>query len=241
MDFQRFLSETEDFLIPPGLSLSGFSAAAASHLISFQGIRIDTVGWRTFSDFLTKLSDFEDEDFQFHRGRAHSMMHGLAQEILIQRDLGLYRLTISSFVDCYSYDGLIETFKRRPDTSSSVYRIISELPGTMHGTHFVPGPQTEALAQFFLAAALSNIRKIESHQLACYRQIPLMIGGMLRLKGRPAAELELARLFEYLESRPSSRYSVVSAITSSKLPRDLYMRRLSRADRGSVLEHALGL
>lgn len=241
MDFHRFLSDTEDFLIPPGLLLGGFSEATASHIISFQGIRIDTVEWKTFSNFLWQLSDFDDEDFQFHRSRAHSMMQGLAEEILIQRDLGLYQLTISSFVDCYSYVGLIETFKRRPDTNSRVYRIFSELPGTMHGTHFVPGPRTEALAQFFLAGALSNIRKIEAHQLACYRQIPLMIGGMLRLKGRAAAELELARLFEYLESRPRSRYPVVSAITSSNLPRDLYMRRLSGADRGSVLEHALGL
>lgn len=241
MDFHRFLSEVEDFLIPPGLPLGDFSETAASHIISFQGIRIDTVEWRTFSNFLLKLSDFEDEDFQCHRGRASSMMQRLAEEILTQRDLGLYRLTISSFVDCYSYDGLIKTFERRPDTSSKVYHVISELPGTMHDKHFVPGPNTEEIAQFFLAAALSNFRKIEAYQLACYRQIPLMIGGMLRLKGRATAERELARLFEDLESRPGSRYPVVSAITSSNLPKDLYMRKLSRADRGSVLELALGL
>jgi hypothetical protein len=241
MDFIDFLEKADDYLIPPAMPLGLFPSETAEKIMPYRGIKSRDVDVSTFQKFVSDIGAYECLEGDMWKGRSAHTVRAIAEEIMLHREEHDLQLTPSNLMACFTLGWAIQACSTRSVPTSKLCRVIGDLPGVWINGRFSPNANGLPVFNFLMEGGLKYWRLIETFQQASYRQIPLMIGGLLRLKGWSAADVELDRLFESVALRPGSRYLVTNAIISSNLPKKLYMQKLSGADKGGVLEGALGL
>jgi hypothetical protein len=241
--YARLIHESEDYWMPKGFE---HSSIGQQHKLTFAWGQVGL--W----------SDIHQEDSLFVHlmDTLASGRWSFANEIWLTRSSTIIKdhlLALNelegdatgwlSLADKNHLDGMINTWRCARDSAAKdrLKHHLINFPGWLDKGDFVPG--REAYEQYGFCSMMSYEVVVEIAKFIKnrHREIPLYIGGALRLGGAVRARKECDLLFEALKGRPYTRVSVVEALRSSRLETRLYLDHLTQSERGVSLEDALGL
>jgi hypothetical protein len=242
IDYDQFFQQTEDFLVPEKVRERDFDSQYKNTLERHRGVRYSSVDLTSLFNFMFEMSrktqtvKSDDVFCQWLQ-----ICNIASNELIIRRERGAITPSPAALMQFTSLSWMADEHAKTGVQSSAIFHLLNGTEGSWHGDRFTPSPDAVCQTDLIRTNILESLMRISNHQLDQYRKIPLQIGALLRLKGKPAAQSEIHRLMTFLESRPGSKDHVVQALIESRIPAHVYAKFLSRKDRGLALDDALGL
>jgi hypothetical protein len=244
IDYDQFFQQTEDFLVPEKVMALDFDSYCKHTLERHRGIRYSCIDLYDLYNFMWGMSRQINTLFKVNDVVCQQWMkicHVASSELILRRNNGTITPSPAALMQFTSLSWMADEHARTGNQDSEIFHLLKGTAGSWSGDRFTPSPDAVWQTDLIRTYILESLMRISNHQMDQYRKIPLQIGALLRLKGKPAAQNEIQRLMTFLESRPGSKDNVVQALIESRIPKHVYAKFLGRKDRGLALDNSLGL